>query len=644
MVEKFYYIATKVAKKFQFYICIVVILLYLWRFYDYLTMRDIELLSPAKNYDGARAAVDYGADALYMGGAKFGARERVGNSVEDIARAVEYAHQYGVRLYITMNTLLFEGELAEAERIAREVVATGVDALIVQDMAYARMGLGVELHASTQMCNSTVEGVRFLSELGFRRVVMERNLSLDKLREISKEVEGVDMEVFVHGAICVGHSGRCLLSRSMNAARSGNRGACSQPCRLRYDLVDEAGSEIIRGRHLLSVMDMNLSSRIGDLLDVGVSSFKIEGRLKEEGYIKNIVAHYRRKIDEAMAQREGFARSSVGRSLVDFETNPAKSFSRGETTYMLDGGRRGVASFDTPKSIGEAVGRVAEVRGDRIRVALRSGVQLSTGDGVSYVVDGEAEGSSINFVAGDVISLSKSGRVAVGTQLYRNFDRVFEAALQSSRTRRTIAVEVTLRSGGGVVEVEYRDAEGVRATAKCEGEYEVAAKVEQMERTIREQLSKCGDTIFEATQIDVSGWGGEFIAAKQLATLRREALTTLRERRLARAAAKERDIFKESPAARYPSHEVGGEVGVTNSLSEALYRDHGVECIAVADELRESYEGVCVLRSNYCIRREVGECLKEGSRLRDPLYLVRGGDRFRLSFDCKRCEMSLIKE
>lgn len=317
-----------------------------------LRRKTVELLAPARDYLSAVAAVDYGADAVYMGGAKFGARQAAGNAAEEIARAVGYAHRYGVRVHATLNTLLWDDELEEAERQARELIAAGVDALIVQDMALRRMDLPVELHASTQVSNRTPEGARFLGEAGFARVILERNLSLDEIRAICRATRA-EVECFVHGAICVGYSGRCFLSRSMSA-RSGNRGACSQPCRLTYDLTDGRGHTYIAGKHLLSVRDMNLSAHLGELLDAGVTSFKIEGRLKDVNYIRNVVAFYRRATDEALAARPRLGRASVGESVPDFTPDTAKSFTRGESEYFFAGRCAGVASFDTPKAVGEA--------------------------------------------------------------------------------------------------------------------------------------------------------------------------------------------------------------------------------------------------------------------------------------------------
>ncbi|MFI3268867.1 MAG: U32 family peptidase [Rikenellaceae bacterium] len=616
-------------------------------------IKKIELLAPVRGFEAACAAVDFGADALYMGAAGFGARSAATNSVEDVARAVEYAHQYGVRLYATLNTLLFEQELDRAEAQARELVSVGVDGLIVQDMAYARMGLGVDLHCSTQMCNMTAEGVQFLSECGFSRVVLERNLTKAQMAKIAKAVPNVELEAFVHGAICVGYSGRCLLSRSMSS-RSGNRGECSQPCRLSYDLVNRDGEKIIEAKHLLSVKDLNLSQRLGELLDLGVTSFKIEGRLKEIGYTKNIVAHYRQQLDRAVAEREGFTRSSVGRSRFDFTPNPQKSFSRGETAYLFDGvgagSAVGVASFESPKSKGEVLGRCVAVD-KRGNFAIEFGGELSTGDGLCFVKGGELVGGSVNRVQRDGesvwVTLSRGARVEVGTMIYRNIDRQFELQLERSPARRVVMVEGSVVSSASRVEVRYRDrGRGLMGVAALEGEFESAQNSAKMAEVIRQQLSKCGDTIFEAASIDLSGWGGEFIASSMLSQLRREALEQLRLRSIEATEASRGAAFVENKEARYPVRELGADFGITNPVAEQFYRDHGVIHIEPQLEIaedNEAFKGAKVLQSSYCIRREIGECLKRGSRLRDPLYLVRGKERFKLEFECGRCRMALIK-
>lgn len=394
-------------------------------------MKRLELLAPARDYASAVAAVDAGADAIYIGGARFGARHAAANSVDDIRRAAEYAHLYGVRVHATLNTLLYDDELAAAERQARELVAAGVDALIVQDMALRRMSLPVELHASTQTAIRTPAEAAFLGNAGFARVILERALSLDEIRAICRATTA-EVECFVHGAICVGYSGQCYLSRSMSA-RSGNRGECSQPCRLSYDLEDAAGRRILRGKYLLSVRDLNLADRLGALIDAGVTSFKIEGRLKDEGYIRNVVAYYRRRLDEAIASRGDCRRASVGETRLDFTPDPAKSFTRGESEYFLMGRSAGVASFDTPKSVGEFVGRVAacDVRG----FTLDRDAALAAGDGICI----GADGTNVNSVEGRRIAPNRMpASIRPGAAVYRNLDSRFRLQLEHSRMRRVI--------------------------------------------------------------------------------------------------------------------------------------------------------------------------------------------------------------
>lgn len=600
-------------------------------------MKAVELLAPAKDYASAVAAVDSGADAVYIGGARFGARQAAGNSTEEIARAAEYAHRYGVRVHATLNTLLWDSELADAERQARELIAAGVDALIVQDMALRRMELPVELHASTQVSVRTPEQARFLGEAGFARVILERALSLDEIRAVCAATDA-EVECFVHGAICVGYSGRCFLSRSMSA-RSGNRGACSQPCRLPWDLTDGKGHVYLKSKHLLSVRDLNLSARIGELLDAGVSSLKIEGRLKDINYIRNVVAAYRQAVDEALALRPGLRRSSVGRSTPDFVPDPSKSFTRGESLYFFEGKRAGVASFDTPKAVGERIGRVARVEGGAF--GLERAADLAPGDGLCFVRGGELKGTHVNAVEGGRIVPNSLEGIAPGTEIFRNYDHRFNKLLASSRMRRTIAATARVEATSEGVRLTYTDCEGVEATVERTGALEAAKNAEANAASIRSQAAKSGDTIFCVDEAAVEGaqW---FVPASLMAELRREALDKLLQARLARPLPHR--ILPENPAARYPSATVAADENVTNRLAEAFYRDHGVERIEPPLELAASFAGACVMRSAYCIRREIGECLREKPRLHGDLYLRRGTQRYWLEFDCACCEMKLIDD
>lgn len=602
-------------------------------------MKFIELLAPARDYESAVAAVDSGADALYIGGARFGARQAAGNANDEIRRVAEYAHRYGVRVHSTLNTLLWDSELRDAERQARDLIDAGVDALIIQDMALRRMNLPVELHASTQMSNMTEEGARFLGEVGFARVILERSLSLDEIRKICAATRA-DVECFIHGAICVGYSGRCFLSRSISD-RSGNRGACSQPCRLKWDLTDARGTKILRSRHLLSVSDMNLSHRIGDLLDAGVTSFKIEGRLKDTGYIRNVVGYYRGVIDRELSARPDMCRSSVGESRLDFTPDPAKSFTRGFSEYFFDGKHAGVASFDTPKAVGEYIGRVTRIgHGRHAAFRLDTTHDLASGDGICFVTRDGSFGTSVNAVEDGWITPNRMDGIAPGMDLYRNADHRFNLMLERSRTRRTIRTTAEVVISERHISLKYTDCEGFEGISERDFTTERANNPERNVQSVRMQTAKSGDTIFRVEEVAVQG-GERFVPASLLGEMRREGLERLLEARTRREFAHR--ITPEQSDVRYPWPTVTSDENVTNHLAAEFYRDHGVEKIEPPLELASSTEGECVMRSAYCIRREIGECLKQNPRLRGDLYIEHGTARYRLDFDCRKCEMRLIK-
>lgn len=603
-------------------------------------MRKLELLAPARDAEYGRAAIDYGADAVYIGGPAFGARYAATNTVEDIARLADYAHMFGARVFVALNTIVFEDELPAAERIAREVIEAGADALIVQDMAFMRMGLsGAEMHASTQMCSTTPEQVRFLQESGFARVILERGLTLDEIRAI-RQTTTVDLECFVHGAICVGFSGQCYLSRSMGP-RSGNRGECSQPCRLPYDLTDERGKVIIKNKHLLSVQDMNLTARLPQLIDAGITSFKIEGRLKELPYVKNVVAHYRREIDRAIADRgEAFGRSSSGRTLIDFTPDPDRTFSRGGGLWMIDGKRGGVASFDTPKAMGAYIGKVGHAGRDYFE--MDSDTELTPGDGICFIAGGELAGTNINRVEGRRIYPNKAEGIAVGTRIYRNLDRVFSALLDQSRTRRVVDARAKFDIAANKVTLTLADTEGTTASATAEGPFDTAANPERMLETLRAQAAKSGGSIFAISEVETAVTDGAipFLPMGAINDLRRRVIDALTGKRTVKPPMV---IATEDASFPYPSDHLGGEANVVNSLAERFYRDHGVCRIDPAFDTLQSLDGVRVMTTAYCLRRELGECLKESPKLKGRLFLRRGETTYRLEFDCEKCRMHIYK-
>lgn len=602
----------------------------------------IELLAPARDLQSARAAIDCGADAVYMGGPRFGARQAAGNSVADIAAAVEYARRFGVRVYVTLNTVLFDDELAEAERVARQVIAAGADALIVQDMAYAEMGLqGVELHASTQMFNASPEKAAFLAGCGFSRVILERNLSLREIRRIRAATD-VELECFVHGAICVCYSGRCYMSRTMSP-RSGNRGDCMQACRLPYDLLGADGEVLMAGKHLLSVRDMDLSGRLGELLDAGVTSFKIEGRLKDESYVRNVIAWYRTRLDREIAARPGLTRASEGRSVSGFEPDIARTFSRGHTEYFFDGRRAGVSTPDTPKAVGSLVCRVA--RSGAGWFEPQGEGEFVPGDGICFLYGGGLSGTNVNGVQGRRVCINREWCIPPGTEIYRNYDRRFTAQLEAARTRRSVGVEVTVTFDEGGVQAEFRDDDGFSATASVPCTHGAAREPARVSEMLRTQLSRSGDTMFDVMRVRFGEGAGEvpFLRVSEANALRREGLDELLRRRVERTP--ERWPAQLRSGNRYPYGVPAASENVTNRLARRFYDRFGGEGAAPGYDLQTDLRGVTVMRTPFCVRREHGMCLK-GRKGTGPsqLRLRHGAFVYRLEFDCAECMMSVVFE
>ena len=597
-------------------------------------VQKIELLAPAKDFETAVDAINCGADAVYIGAGKFGARYAATNSIEDISRVAEYAHRYGAKVYATLNTLLFDNELEEARKQALALIEAGVDALIIQDMAYCRMNLPIELHASTQTNCVTPEKVKFFEEVGFKRAILERSLSKEQICNIRKATN-IELEAFVHGAICVSQSGRCFFSRS-TSERSGNRGECSQPCRLEYDLCNDKGETIIKSKHLLSVRDLDLSARLGELIDAGVCSFKIEGRLKDRTYVRNIVSLYRQLLDAEIAKRSDVERSSVGRSVAEFEPNASRTFTRGAGEYLFDGKRRGVASFDTPKAMGEKIGKIVKV--DRQGILLDRKHDLTTGDGVCFISNGALVGTNVVGTASERVQLNRYDGVAAGVELFRNYNRLFSQAVERSRIKRTISTDLLLQFSEESITLTATDESGISATTTIAQTSEEARDKAKGEEALRRQLMRSGDTIFEVRNIEISEV--RFAPMSVIGALRRDVFELLERERLARH---EKSVgFTENSDAKYPASTLTPQDNVTNHLAREFYADHGVVEIAEGLDCRATTAGEQVVISDYCIRREIGECLLQKPRLRGDLYLVRGTKKYRLCFDCKACQMKIF--
>ena len=601
--------------------------------------RKIELLAPARNLECGIEAINHGADAVYIGAPKFGARAAAVNSLEDIAALVEYAHLYNVRIYVTVNTILKEEELKETEEMIRELYRIGVDALIVQDMAIAKLELPpIPLHASTQMDNRTVDKVRFLRDAGFRQVVLARELSLREIGKIHEACPDIPLEVFVHGALCGSYSGQCYVSQAC-FGRSANRGECAQFCRLPFSLVDAEGKMIAKDKHLLSLKDLNQSEELEALLDAGASSLKIEGRLKDVSYVKNVTAAYRQKLDAIFARRKEYTRASSGKCRFDFKPQLDKSFSRGFTHYFLHGRSKDIFSFDTPKSLGEEMGTMKESRGNYLTVA---GVKsFSNGDGVCYLDEqGRLQGFRINRVDGNKLYPQEMPRIKPRTMLYRNFDQEFERILARKSSERKIAVCILLAENNFGFSLTMTDEDDNSVTLTLPRDRE-PARTPQADN-LKNQLAKLGNTPFEAERIDIDFSENWFIPASVLSELRRQLVEQLI---IARKVNYRRELAVWKPTTQtFPQQTLSYLGNVMNTRAASFYQDHGVKEVEPAYE-KQPVEAAVLMFCKHCLRYSMGWCpihQRERSPYKEPYYLVgTDGKKFRLSFDCKNCQMKV---
>ena len=601
--------------------------------------RKIELLAPARNLECGIEAINHGADAVYIGAPKFGARAAAVNSLEDIAALVEYAHLYNVRIYVTVNTILKEEELKETEEMIRELYRIGVDALIVQDMAIAKLELPpIPLHASTQMDNRTVDKVKFLRDAGFRQVVLARELSLREIGKIHEACPDIPLEVFVHGALCVSYSGQCYVSQAC-FGRSANRGECAQFCRLPFSLVDAEGKIIAKDKHLLSLKDLNQSEELEALLDAGASSLKIEGRLKDVSYVKNVTAAYRQKLDAIFARRKEYTRASSGKCRFDFKPQLDKSFSRGFTRYFLHGRSKDIFSFDTPKSLGEEMGTMKESRGNYLTVA---GVKsFSNGDGVCYLDEqGRLQGFRINRVDGNKLYPQEMPRIKPRTMLYRNFDQEFERILARKSSERKIAVCILLAENNFGFSLTMTDEDDNSVTLTLPRDRE-PARTPQADN-LKNQLAKLGNTPVEAERIDIDFSENWFIPASVLSELRRQLVEQLI---IARKVNYRRELAVWKPTTHtFPQQTLSYLGNVMNTRAASFYQDHGVKEVEPAYE-KQPVEAAVLMFCKHCLRYSMGWCpihQRERSPYKEPYYLVgTDGKKFRLSFDCKNCQMKV---
>lgn len=615
-----------------------------------LNSRPIELLAPARTAEIAIEAIKHGADAVYMGASSYGARVAAANSLDDITKAVNHAHQFGCRVYCTVNTIVYDDELKDVEKLIKELYIRGVDALIVQDSGILRMDIPpIALHASTQCDTRDAAKAKFLESVGFSQIVLARELTLHEIRNISNSV-CVPLEAFVHGALCVSYSGDCQASFMVNG-RSANRGECAQMCRLPYKLVDERGCEIPvgRGNHLLSLKDMNRSGRIAEMLEAGVSSFKIEGRLKDVTYVKNVVGAYRKIIDDVISGSNGmYCRSSFGMSRLSFNPNLAKSFNRGYTDYFLDDRYPAaeMASIASPKSIGEAIGKISANKADfKLKVSSMS-EPLHNGDGLGYFDNaGNFQGFRLNRIDGNIISPATKISIPAGTLLYRNSDKQWNDMMAGDTAKRTIDIEFTLREAGGpAIALDAKICEnGLTVSSTIDVDYAEARTAQESSRLTA--LSKLGDTAYKLINLTDS-LGNRFVPLSVLTSLRRQVIANLD-----RAIKLNHHYYYR----RAENMDVASPVGdaatyhdnISNRLAEKFYSDHGVKRIEHSVETVKTVD--CskprvVMTTRYCLRRELGCCKKSATsgKLPENLYLNNGRIVFKLVFNCKKCEMQVL--
>ena len=623
-------------------------------------MSKIELLAPAKNLQVGIEAIKHGADAVYIGGPNFGARAAVGNSVQEIAELCKFAHLYGARVYVTFNTILFDHELEEAQKLIYELYDAGVDALIVQDLALCSMNLPpIELHASTQLDITTPEKAQLLEHAGFKQIVLARELSLNQIREIRNSTT-VHLEAFIHGALCVSYSGRCYASQYC-FNRSANRGQCAQFCRLPFTLKDANGRIIRKDKHLLSLRDMNRSASLEEMMDAGITSFKIEGRLKDVTYVKNVTAYYSALIDEIIQRRgEAFQRASYGRTQVRFTPQLDKSFNRGFTEYYLHGKRHCEASFDTPKSIGEHVGKITKIVGNRIEVVLENDKKIIAGDGLCFI---DYQGILKGFRTNTVTHTDKKNKIIVtffGKQtfsfsekheikLYRNLDTTFEKHLEKETATRKLLLKLTLEETQNGFLLSGEDEMGRKLEEEILALHELS-KTPQRENILR-QLLKVGDTPYFIEDIEINLTSDWFIPSSQLTNARRNLINRLEQVATStKAQGNETDTPKKSQAINLPSIlstlHFDYRANIANQKAKSFYSNLGATNLQPAFEVAPPQGKKPIMFCKHCIRYELGLCKKLGKHTAEPYtepFTLHSADgrQFELAFDCKACEMSV---
>ena len=622
-------------------------------------MRQLELLAPARDAQIGIAAIDCGADAVYIAGPRFGARQAAGNSMDDIRTLCEYAHKFGARIFVALNTILYDNELESAYRQMLEIQEAGADAIIIQDMSVLKMaeqGIGdlradfnIPIHASTQCAIRTPEQAVMLESAGFSRLILERELSLQQIKDIRAAVT-CELEFFVHGALCVCYSGQCYLSE-MIAGRSANRGSCIQACRSRYDLVDETGKILVKDKALLSLKDYNLRDRIEELAEAGITSFKIEGRLKNESYVRNVVRDYSIALDRIVDKRpQEYERGSFGRVTGGFTPDTRKTFNRGYTELFIDGQRGRWASMDAAKSMGEEIGQVTGMNRDRSELSLkftRKDITLNNGDGFSFVAkDGSVTGFRGDVCSGNIIRSKSIPAIYQGARIYRNINAAFEKEIERQSCTRLIAAAVSIefrhQDNLWKAYVNATSEDGRKVFIETDASDQTASNYERMIGMIQGQITKT--TGIYRFHIESISDNGElpFMSASSLNAIRRQLADELDSMPCGR-----KDILLRKPrkvTKPLPQKDITYKINISNHIAEEFYTEAGAESISKAYELAPVRDAE-LMRTRYCIRYELGICPKyQGGKVSGKLFLLNNGQRFALGFDCKACEMTLTQD
>jgi len=603
----------------------------------------LELLAPAGDADIGIAAIDHGADAVYIGAPKFSARAAAGVRLDDISRLIEYAHFYRVKVYVALNTILNDSELAESLALIRTIHALGADGLIIQDVGLLELDLPpIPLIASTQMHNSTPEKVRFLEAVGFQRAILARELSLSEIAGIRRQARKIELETFVHGALCVSYSGQCYMSQAI-AGRSGNRGVCAQPCRSHYTLLDGRGKTRLKNKYLLSLKDLNLISRVPDLIAAGSTCFKIEGRYKGMDYVKNVTAAYRQVIDQFIHEHAGYRRGSSGISELVFIPDVSRTFNRGYSQYFVDGRREKIASMDTQKSIGQCLGKITAVGKDYFQIECED---LQNGDGLCFFT-GQCNltGVRVNRVHEGKIYPNSMKGLEAGLLLYRNFDAAFAKGLKRTSARRLITVELGFRQSDTFIRLVAKDEDGNQAEAVKEVWFDPSQNPDKAREHIEKQLTRTGNTPFRISRLTIEPREPGHLSASLLNSLRRDVLEKLTRLRHETYFREDKQFqFNDVP---YPEKYLDFRANVFNAAARRFYERHGATVTEPAFETFSDLAGKTLMTTRYCIRYQLDLCPRfqqSEAFVEEPLYLRDAHHTYRLEFDCKQCRMSVILE